>query len=102
MAGFDASGERIMANTAVIIDEHSFDKEIEAGQSVVFCGTGTVKCEDVLKNPAIIHFPMQCRAEHLVIPALRAYCEQEFADLVDFRPDYVKAPNITVSTKPLL
>ena len=102
IAAFDDSGIRILPNSAMIIEENTFEQQTKAGKKIVFCGTGTSKCTHVLTDKNIIHYPMQCKAEHLVIPALRAYNQDSFADLVTYRPDYVKAPNITMSLKPLI
>ena len=102
IAAFDVEGVRVLPNSALIIKEDSFEPQTSSGKKIVFCGTGTAKCIDILTNEAIIHYPMECRAEHLVVPAIRAYKQQNFADLATYRPDYVKAPNITVSSKPAL
>ena len=102
VAAFDASGKRILPNSAMIVEESTFTDFTKKGKKIVFCGTGTSKCTGMLTDVNIIHYPMQCKAEHLVAPALHSYEQENFADLVSYRPDYVKAPNITVSTKPLL
>ena len=102
IAAFDANCERILPNSALIIEENTFEPQTTSGKKIVFCGTGTSKCIDILTDDAIIHHPLECRAEHLVAPAIRAYVQENFADLVSYRPDYVKAPNITVSSKPVL
>jgi tRNA threonylcarbamoyladenosine biosynthesis protein TsaB len=101
-AEFDALGKRISPNSSLIIEKNTFAQRIEIGEKIIFCGTGTAKCADILTHEAIIHYPMQCQAEHLVIPALRSYKQGGFADLETFRPDYVKPPNITASTRSLL
>lgn len=102
IATFDADGVRISPNSALIIENDSFDPQTRKGKKIVFCGTGTAKCMDVLIDKNIIHHPIQCRAKNLVAPAYRAFTKGDFADLVSYRPDYVKLPNITVSSKPAL
>lgn len=102
IAAFDAAGKRISPNTSMIIEENTFEEHFESGKKIVFCGTGTSKCMDVLTHKSCIHYPMQCMAEHLIAPAFQSYTQENFADLANFRPDYVKAPNITVSSKPIL
>ena len=101
VAAFDAAGDRMLPNSTLIVDENTFADLIEAGNQIVFCGTGTMKCVDILTNENIIQYSMQCKAEHLMMPALSQYMKGNFADLVAYRPDYVKPPNITVSKKPL-
>lgn len=100
LAAFDARGERLTANRAVIVDAHTFDPLLEVGETVVMCGTGTSKCMALLGSLGVRMIPIECSARHLVAPALKAFDLQAFADLAAFTPEYLKAPHITVSQKP--
>lgn len=100
IAAYDAEGQRLMDNTSVIVDAHTFDSLLQAGEKVVLCGTGTSKCAPLLKPRGVEIIPLDNSAVHLIVPAHRAFLAGEFADLREFSPGYLKAPNITVPKAP--
>ena len=102
MALFDANGERLEADSAEIIEESSFDAYLNSGKAIVFCGTGTNKCREILTHPSITHLELQCLAESLVAPAIKAYTMKDFTDLDAFTPNYIKSPNITLPKRLIL
>lgn len=95
IAAYDSDLQRIMANTAVEVRPDTFDKLLSAGEHIVFCGSGTSKCADMLKKSGIELVDIQCSAGLLAAPAYLQYSKGEHADLEQFKPEYVKAPNIT-------
>ena len=98
-AAFDQDGYRILPNTSVEVHAGMFDKLLESGNHVVFCGSGTSKSIDVLHDDSITLYDLEVQARHLVPVALRRFVEGKFADVIHFKPEYIKAPNITLSRK---
>jgi tRNA threonylcarbamoyladenosine biosynthesis protein TsaB len=98
-AVYDSEGREILPTSAQIIDEHSF-ADLLAQQSVVFFGNGAAKCRAVLAHQPQAVFPGQ-----LIHPSARtvgqlaaiAYQKNEFEDVANFEPYYLKD---FVGTKP--
>ncbi|MCB0495838.1 MAG: tRNA (adenosine(37)-N6)-threonylcarbamoyltransferase complex dimerization subunit type 1 TsaB [Cyclobacteriaceae bacterium] len=76
---------------AKIIDEHSFEKELEK-QKVVFFGNGAPKCLPVLGNNknAVFVNDESISAVNVGEIAWKKYQKQEFEDLAYFEPEYLK------------
>ena len=97
MAVFDSSLNRLSNDEATVIGKDTFDRLTQAGNKVVFCGTGTSKCTEVLEGSGVILHSVELSAALLAAPGFARYEQQTFADIAEFKPIYIKAPNITVS-----
>lgn len=99
--GQDGNDTRQITETAPeIIDGNSFAEYLEQGPCL-FIGDGAGKCADVIKHPNA-HF-CQChpQASSMLIPALKAFRNEDFKDIAYFEPFYLKEFVATVSKKKL-
>ena len=92
---YDQELEQLRQNTAIIVDRDTFSSYRDSTEKVVFCGSGTSKCLELLEDSGIELLPLQCSAAFLAGPAADAFERGRHADLIEFKPEYVKAPNIT-------
>jgi tRNA threonylcarbamoyladenosine biosynthesis protein TsaB len=76
---------------AEIINESSFDKELDQNQ-VWFFGDGADKCRAVLGNHPNAHFidDFKLSASYMVSLAEEKFNRREFEDVVHFEPYYLK------------
>lgn len=63
-------------------------------RAVVFCGTGSVKCRQILSPHPNAHYAatnlVYCSAANLATLSYQQYLEQQFADTAYYEPQYVK------------
>lgn len=97
---YDRDLRVLEATHPLVVESDVFASYLEEGYRVVIAGNGSEKCLEVLPE-SVIWKEVTCSAAHLLVPALRAYREQEFADIAYFEPFYLKKPNITKSKKRL-
>lgn len=102
IAAFTSAGERLMNNTSVVIDEHLFNDLVDVGQQIVFCGSGTSKAQHLLKSIYITPVALNPEAAYLAPLAYQQFVKGQYVDNEEFRPEYVKAPNITIPSKKAL
>jgi tRNA threonylcarbamoyladenosine biosynthesis protein TsaB len=75
---------------ARVIEEGSFS-ELLAANKVLFFGNGSGKCKEILRHPnALFEDAVYPRASALGALAIRKFSAGEFADLVQFKPFYLK------------
>jgi tRNA threonylcarbamoyladenosine biosynthesis protein TsaB len=75
---------------ARVIDEGSFS-ELLAGSKMLFFGNGSGKCKETLRHPnALFEDAVYPRASALGALAATKFAAGEFADLVHFKPFYLK------------
>lgn len=87
---FDASLKEIQPVSAEIIDEQSFDSELEKGK-VAFFGDGAAKCKDVINHPnAIFLEEFNPSAQGMISLAEAKFAEKQFEDVAYFEPYYLK------------
>ena len=102
-AYFDARGKRITENTPQILEKDIFNRFLSDNQAIVLCGNGTSKAKQLFEHERIICDEKIIHSSlHLLKPALIAFENQEFADLHQFAPGYLKAPNITIPKKSMI
>lgn len=102
-ATFDGSGRRITENEALILEKTMFDHRLEGSNRIVLCGNGTLKAKSLFTHHHLIcDVTIGHSALHLVKPACSAFLKNEFADLYQFIPAYLKPPNITKPKKSIL
>ena len=99
-AAFDRNGTRVLPGSALVIDSSATLVDLLIPDvPIVFCGSGTEKCTEVLTHERITLHHLEVEAKHLAPIAIRSFGEETFADLVTFKPEYIKAPNITIPGK---
>lgn len=99
-AAFDSDGERLLSNMAVEIADNTFERLTEVGERVVICGPAAAKCGALATSSEMEIQVMQPDAKYLLLPALRAWRTERFADPAAFKPEYIKPPNITKTVRP--
>ena len=88
--------------SAVIIDEKTFEKELE-NHPVWFVGDGAEKCSTIIRSEnAKFDGQIVPLAESMVPLAEKKYLEQKFEDVAYFEPFYLKDFVATVSKKSLI
>jgi tRNA threonylcarbamoyladenosine biosynthesis protein TsaB len=88
-AQFNHKGEQMSAIEAKVIDAASFIELLEK-QPVVFTGDGAEKCKTVITHPHAHFVPLQASAAGMILPALKAFAQQQFVDTAYFEPFYLK------------
>ena len=98
----DSNGQIIVDTHAKIIDESSFSDYLGANK-ISFFGNGADKCKSVItaKN-AIFIDGVKPSAINIGKLAYQKYKMNEYADLVNFEPDYLKAFRVIPAKNPLL
>ena len=99
VAAFDKSGQRLLHDMALEVTESTFSRLISAGEKIAICGPAATKCSRFLAGLEASNVLFEMHARYLVRPAVKQYFRGQFADNVMFTPKYIKAPNITKSTK---
>lgn len=87
---FDENGHEIEAPNAKIVEENTFDNELNQ-YTTVFCGNGAPKCKEILSkypNATIIYEPIS--AKNMISIANRKFLKKEFEDVAYFEPFYLK------------
>ena len=100
-ARFDATGHRLDATQAVILDADSYRDDLDAG-TVLFIGTGAEKFSHVCTHPNAVFQPCFPLAEAMLIPAREAMQKKEFEDVAYFEPFYLKEFVAGISKKSVL
>lgn len=87
------------APAAVIVDEHAFRTLLDEHR-VIFCGNGMPKCKELLsQHPNALFIDKPLSAQSLLLPALRKWETEDFADTAYFEPFYLKE---YVAAKPVV
>jgi len=98
----DGNGQIIEPTHAKIIDETSFSDYLGNTQ-ISFFGNGADKCKSVINaENAIFIDGVKPSATNIGKLAFKKYQKNEFADLVNFEPDYLKAFRAIPAKNPLL
>jgi tRNA threonylcarbamoyladenosine biosynthesis protein TsaB len=98
----DSNGQNILATHAKIIDNASFSDYLDTNK-ISFFGNGADKCKSVItaKN-AIFIDGITPSAINIGKLASIKFSTNEFSDLVNFEPDYLKAFRAIPAKNPLL
>lgn len=86
---YDAELQEIMPPAALILDAHSFEKELEQ-HTVIFSGNGSGKWQNICPHPNAVFSNVMYHVSDLAIVAEDKYHKQEFGDLAYTEPLYVK------------
>ena len=98
----DCNGQIIEPTQAKIIDENSFSDYLNTNK-ISFFGNGADKCKSVIKaKNAIFIDGVKPSAINIGKLASNKFEVNEFADLVNFEPDYLKAFRAIPAKNPLL
>jgi tRNA threonylcarbamoyladenosine biosynthesis protein TsaB len=94
---FSSSGEVIEPVKPKIIDENSYQDELNNHELVIF-GNGSRKCQDVIHHEnAMFVEGIDPEAKHMISTALSKYEAKDFEDVAYYEPFYLKA---FMATKP--
>lgn len=75
---------------AVIIDENSFQPELQE-QKTLFFGNGAAKCAEILDHPNALHVPdIEASSAYMPSLAMFKYIHQDFLNTAYFEPFYLK------------
>ena len=106
LAAFDADLREIVPEQPLIIENNLFEKYVQQailrpGEAVpVIAGNGSHKVENVQTPENMVFSPIKnCSARHLRALAEQFFQDTDFQDVAYFEPFYMKAPNITTSSK---
>ena len=98
----DSNGKIIEPTQAKIIDESSFSTYLNTSK-IIFFGNGADKCKSVITTEnAIFIDDIKPSAINIGKLAYNKYKMNDFADLVNFEPDYLKAFRAIKAKNPLL
>lgn len=87
---FDATLNELQPVSAEIIDEHSFNSELEKGK-VAFLGDGAAKCKEVINHANTVFLDdFKPSAQGMIALAESKFAHQEFEDVAYFEPYYLK------------
>jgi tRNA threonylcarbamoyladenosine biosynthesis protein TsaB len=86
---YDKDLNIILAPHAKIIDEKSFEKELEANQ-ILFFGNGAEKCKTMIDHDNALFATVEHNASFMIEPAERKMNVKDFADLAYAEPFYIK------------
>lgn len=102
-ATFDGNGKRTTENIAQILSENQFEAFLSDKKQIVICGNGTPKAKPLFEHLGIICDEDIIHSSlHLLKPALSAFENKDFANIYQFAPGYLKAPNITKPKKSMI
>jgi tRNA threonylcarbamoyladenosine biosynthesis protein TsaB len=86
---YDQDGKLLMPATAMVLDENSFESELE-DQQICFIGNGAEKWNALCKHKNAM-FPASLEnATHLAYISFQYYSETKFTDLAYSEPFYIK------------
>lgn len=89
-AGYTIEGQAQRATEAKIIDEQSFQDELNKGP-VYLMGNGAAKCKSTIQHPnAIFLDDIHCSAKGMLRWANEAFEQKRFEDVAYFEPYYLK------------
>lgn len=98
-AFFDSNNEQKKEISADIIDETSYQDELNK-RKIVFFGNGAAKCKGKIKSGnALFIDDVKCSAKDLSELSYKAYTNKDFVDVAYFEPFYLKDFVATVPRK---
>jgi tRNA threonylcarbamoyladenosine biosynthesis protein TsaB len=98
-AVYDAKGNTILPEQAMIVDENSF-LALLSQNKILFGGNGAEKCKPIFSSKNAL-FASDCHplAKNMGQLAFHSYKANQFADLAYFEPEYLKEFYTTARTK---
>jgi tRNA threonylcarbamoyladenosine biosynthesis protein TsaB len=99
---FNNQLDEILPTQAKVIDEHSFNEELQQNE-IVFIGNGAEKCKETISNneQGMSNFEGNyiCNASYISSLAQAAFDKKQFEDVAYFEPFYLKDFVGTVAKK---
>jgi tRNA threonylcarbamoyladenosine biosynthesis protein TsaB len=87
---YNSNLEEINPTQAIVIDEYSFEEQLNQGQ-IIFIGNGAAKCKSTITHAnAVFVDEITCSALGLGKPAYQMFLENKFEDTAYFEPFYLK------------
>lgn len=90
----------VLPTQALILDENSFAVELNESK-IIFCGNGSAKFQNILKNDNASFSSVQYSAKNMVSLSYKKFMEKDFADLAYSSPFYGKEFYTTTPKKVL-
>ncbi|NND06045.1 MAG: tRNA (adenosine(37)-N6)-threonylcarbamoyltransferase complex dimerization subunit type 1 TsaB [Saprospiraceae bacterium] len=100
-AQYDENLSQIRAAEALILDENSFQDEINTGKQLVCTGNGAHKFAGIFHHSAVKFINKPCSASDLMVLAEERFREKNYSTARFFTPIYLKSPHITQPNKVL-
>lgn len=100
-AVFGRNGTPLVEVEPIIFDKDSF-RDLLDEDSVIFVGNAASKLQGVISHPNAIFEQCNPLAQHMIIPATKAFTKKEFKDIAYFEPFYLKDFVTGISKKKLL
>ena len=89
-AVFNSAYQFVSPTEAKILDEHSYQEELNRGK-VTFLGDGSTKFATICKHPNAVFIPNAFPEAKDMLPfAIEKYTKQDFEDIAYFEPQYLK------------
>jgi len=102
-AAYNSALEPIVAPQAMILDEHSFNGQLECGYTLVVMGNGSDKARQVLTHDKVRFIGgIKPVAVEMLALAEKAWREQQFLDVAYSTPLYLKEFQATRPKNPVL
>ena len=95
---YDLELNEIQEPQAKLIDENSFEKELNAGK-ILFFGNGAAKCRQIIHHTNAIFETSRHNASHMIGLAEQKYVQKDFASLAYAEPYYIKGFHTTMPKK---
>ena len=87
---FDHNTREVRPTEALIIDEHSFSRELEKN-TICYFGDGAEKCRDILDPLGMTYLPdIYPSARDIAVLAFEKFTDSKFEDVAYFEPYYLK------------
>jgi tRNA threonylcarbamoyladenosine biosynthesis protein TsaB len=94
-AVYNSQGETIEVAAPKVIDGASFHEYFSNNKKIIFCGPGSTKTRPILSSELAFFSLATCSAIHLQPISQVLFLQKKFENLAYFKPEYLKAPNIT-------
>ncbi len=98
---YDKGMNQIISIASVILEGHAINDFIPDGKTIVCCGDGAQKLNDLsLNHPNLkVDLEIQSSAIHMIGLAFKLLSTGDYSDPMHFVPYYLKPPNITQPRK---
>lgn len=86
---YDQELKSILAPSAVILHEETFDEYLE-NHTIIFSGSGSKKFKDILQNTNAVFSETEHSAADMIIESVKSFTQQNYADIAYSEPFYLK------------
>lgn len=102
-AAYTPALEAVVEPQAMILDEHSFEAQLDEGFALVLMGNGSDKARDVMTRDGVRHIPgIKSVALDMLALSEKAFREGNFIDVAYSTPLYLKEFQATKPKNPVL